>query len=253
MKNLLILGSGRSGTSMVAGTLAKSGYFMGNRLSEERESNPGGNFEDIEINRINEELLAQVAPKRPNFLGNLLFRDRPVLWQRWLSRIPVGTEIPCPPSISQQIAALTQKSPYCFKDPRFSYTLPVWEPFLQNTVFVCIFREPASTALSMLNLSRKAKYLSNLSITFEQAVEVWYLMYKHILDIHSHRGNWLFMHYNQALSKDGLAKLAAFTEATVDYSYPDPSISQSSSSHSTSLAAQQTYQQLCQLADYEGF
>jgi len=44
MKNCIILGSGRSGTSMVAGTLAKSGYFMGDNLYPARESNPKGFF-----------------------------------------------------------------------------------------------------------------------------------------------------------------------------------------------------------------
>ncbi|RME58681.1 sulfotransferase family protein, partial [Candidatus Parcubacteria bacterium] len=64
MRNVLILGSGRSGTSMVAGTLAKAGYFMGTQFVPPRESNPKGFFEDHEINDINEAILKKVVPHR---------------------------------------------------------------------------------------------------------------------------------------------------------------------------------------------
>lgn len=42
MYNIIILGSGRSGTSMMAGTLAKAGYFMGERLLPRNNANPKG-------------------------------------------------------------------------------------------------------------------------------------------------------------------------------------------------------------------
>jgi hypothetical protein len=42
---------------MAAGSLAKAGYFMGENLIDARKSNPKG-FEDVEVNIINEELLA---------------------------------------------------------------------------------------------------------------------------------------------------------------------------------------------------
>jgi Uncharacterized protein conserved in bacteria len=63
MRNCLILGSGRSGTSMVAGTLASAGYFIGDNLYPRLASNPKGFFEDPEINAINEDLLARILPK----------------------------------------------------------------------------------------------------------------------------------------------------------------------------------------------
>ncbi|MEC4891519.1 MAG: sulfotransferase [Oscillatoria sp. PMC 1051.18] len=251
MKNCLILGSGRSGTSMVAATLAKAGYFMGDRLSTERFSNPMGNFEDIEINRLNEILLAQVVPKRPRFIGNYFFRHRPIMWQRWLSSVPLNTDIPASELVTKQITALTAREPYCFKDPRFSYTLPVWRPFLKDTVFVCVFREPATTAESILKLSQKAPYLQNFSINWERAIQVWTLMYKHILEIHRYQGEWLFLHYNQAVTPPGLTRLAEFIEAAVDYSVPDPSLCQSFSNATVSEQAQKIYHQLCQLAAYQ--
>ena len=50
VKNCLILGSGRSGTSMIAGILHKAGYFMGDNLYPPRSANPKGFFENWEIN-----------------------------------------------------------------------------------------------------------------------------------------------------------------------------------------------------------
>ena len=50
--NIIILGSGRSGTSMVAGLFRNCGYYMGDNYILPRESNPKGFFEDSEINNI---------------------------------------------------------------------------------------------------------------------------------------------------------------------------------------------------------
>lgn len=56
--NCLILGSGRSGTSMLAGILHQAGYFMGDKLHKPELSNPKGFFEWMTINQINEQILA---------------------------------------------------------------------------------------------------------------------------------------------------------------------------------------------------
>jgi hypothetical protein len=250
MHNVIISGCGRSGTSMLAGTLAKSGFFMGDHLYPGEESNPKGFFEDPEINGINEALLAQVVPKRPQFLGKWVFRHRPLQGQRWLARVPLGKKIPSLATIIKRIQTVTQREPYCFKDPRFSYTLPVWRPFLEDAVFVCVFRDPASTALSILKECQDAQYLHSLSITHDQALEVWNLMYKHILDVHRHEGAWLFLHYNQVLSIEGLKRLETFVEAPVDYSFPDPSLRRSFSDDLVSEEHRKVYEQLCELAEY---
>jgi len=252
MRNCLILGSGRSGTSMIAGTLSKSGYFMGERLYPPRESNPKGFFEDPEINGINEALLAQVTPKRPPLIGQWFFRDRPTFGERWLARIPLGTKIPVPPNIGERIRRATRREPYCYKDPRFSYTLSAWRPYLKNTVFICVFRNPASTVASILKECQTAKYLKNFKITRDQALEVWKLMYSHILRIHKSEGEWLFLHYNQVLTGEGLDAIEAFLEAPVDRSFPDPRLRRSVSTDPVPEDILDIYAELCRLANYNG-
>lgn len=255
MHNCLILGSGRSGTSMVAGTLSKVGYFMGDNLYPARESNPKGFFEDSEINEINEHIIELVDLKCIKFIENsssVLNEENFLKFgQRWLARIPVGTAIPLPPVVCSHINKVTKRTPFCFKDPRFSYTLPVWHPFLRDTVFICVFRHPAVTALSIVKECRDVDYLKNVSMNFQRALEIWTFIYRHILEIHIYRGEWLFLHYNQLLNGDGLLRLESFTGVPVDHSFPDPALDRSSSDLSVPRKVEQIYQQLCDLAGYK--
>jgi hypothetical protein len=113
-----------------------------------------------------------------------------------------------------------------------------------------VFRHPTTTAQSILKQAQWAEHLQGFTITFDQAVEVWTLMYLHILEIHRHQGHWLFLHYNQVLEGEGLERLEAFTGAVVDHSFPDLSLRRSSSRQPVSPDAQAVYQQLCNLAGY---
>ena len=106
MKNCLVIGSGRSGTSMVAGTLAGAGYFMGKNVRRKGDgSNPKGYFESYELGKVNEEIvypmmwigrkrrllrwgLTRLRLKEP--LRYPLFNEQLRKWTRWLAMVPVG-------------------------------------------------------------------------------------------------------------------------------------------------------------------
>lgn len=251
MRNCIILGSGRSGTSMVAGALSKAGYFMGESLIPGRVGNPKGFFEDKEVNRINEALLAQVLPARPRLLGRWLFRSRPIDGQRWLAQVPLDTNTPCSQEMARRMHDLTEREPYCFKDPRFSYTLPIWRPLLKDTVYICVFRNPANTVLSILKHCQDAAYLHRLRITFEQALNTWILMYRHILERHRREGDWLFFHYDQMFTEEGLARLEDFVGVHVDGSFPEASLRRSISDHPVPEEGWHVYRRLCAVAGYE--
>lgn len=252
MFNCLVIGSGRSGTSMVAGTLSGAGYFMGNRLLSPTSINPKGYFESKDIEQINEQLLSQVVPARPRgMLGNF-FRHRPTRNQRWLARVPVGKQIICPDEIAIKIKDIVQKEPFCFKDPRFCYTLPAWKPFIDNTVYLCIFRHPSATASSIMKVRAKHKYLHDLALDFQQALEVWRLMYQHILQIHRHEGQWLFMHYNQVLTNEGLDRIEEFVDGKIDRSFPDLSLRNAlPDDRGVNSQVREVYEELCRIAEYQ--
>lgn len=57
MLDCLVLGSGRSGTSLVAGMLDRAGYYTGDNYLVGRLANPRGFFEDSRVNSINDALL----------------------------------------------------------------------------------------------------------------------------------------------------------------------------------------------------
>jgi hypothetical protein len=146
---------------------------------------------------------------------------------------------------------LIEREPYCFKDPRFSYTLPVWRPLLKDAVYICVFRNPSHTALSILNHCQNAAYLQSLRITFEQALNTWVLMYRHILKRHRREGAWLFIHYDQMFTQEGLARLGNFVGVQVDGSFPEASLRTSVSDHPVPEEVRHLYRRLCMLAGYE--
>jgi hypothetical protein len=248
VRSCLILGSARSGTSMLAGSLKVAGYYMGEHLWEPRDSNPLGFFEDEEINAINELLIAGVTKPRPRGILARAHRGRPTFGQRWLSRVPVGTPIPCPVELRARIQTQAMRAPFSFKDPRFCYTLPVWRPFVGDAAFLCIFREPSRTAQSILKECRDVPYLHDLSMSFTRAVQVWILMYRHVLETHRHAGDWLFLHYDQVLNGSASSRIRALLGVEPDPLVPKPVLKRSPARGRVGQAAQDVYRQLCGLA-----
>ena len=251
MHNLIILGSGRSGTSMAAGLFRQSGCFMGDSLHEPNSSNPKGFFESPEINTINEAILSPLLPRRPNgVIGNVFFRNRLAERQMWLARIPPGRTMHCPDALKDRILKLTSREPFCFKDPRFSYTFPCWQPLMKNVRFLVVFRHPADTARSIAKECREAEYLRLLSITRKDVLQMWQLMYTHILAAYRADGTWLFLHYDQMLDPNGLDRLEAFSDTKVDRAFPDHALKRSTSQEAVPIKTNSIYRQLCTLAGY---
>ncbi len=250
LKNVIILGSGRCGTSMISGLLAKQDYYMGQNLYAGTDGNPKGYFESWEINSINEDLLAQVLPKRPCFIGRWFFRNRFYYEQRWLARLPVGTVIPSSQSINERIIRQTEKQPFCYKDPRFPYTLSAWRPFLKNTAFICSFRDPSSTVVSVLKDCKMKSYLHSLRMSYEIAMEMWILKYRHILETHRHTGDLLFVHFNQGFTDNGLNRISSFLNIDLDRNFPDRALDRSRPIGDVPAEAKRIYQELCNLAGY---
>lgn len=227
MKNCLILGAGRSGTSMVAGSLRLAGYEMGAGLKPPTSSNPLGYFETVEINDINEDLLRPVVAR---------WEGRPVSrWaiphprlekdQHWLACLPPEVEVEPIAPLEARIRRAVARTPYCFKDPRFCYTLPVWRPWLApDTVFVCVFRQPGRTIASMLRDAEEQPYLKSLGLNSCYAWQVWIHMYDRVVRQHRRQGRWLFLHSDSVVRGPGLRRLSRFLEAPVDSTFPKASL-----------------------------
>ncbi|MEL6346980.1 MAG: hypothetical protein AAFV53_27955, partial [Myxococcota bacterium] len=241
MRSCLILGSGRSGTSMVAGSLARSGYFMGRGLHAARAANPKGFFEDADINNLNDALIRQLRPQ----LGG---------GQGWLADLGVQETVTAPGNLTAALQQLTRRQPFCFKDPRFSYTVSAWRPFLPaDTGMICVFRHPALTAKSIVEECARASYLSDVEMNTQKALQIWASMYRQILQRHRTEGPqpWLFVHYNQMLDGSGQKAMEQFLEAPIDASFADKTLRRSPPEMALPAEVVEIYQALCELAGYE--
>lgn len=253
MHNCIILGSGRSGTSAVAGALisANEEYYVGGDFIPPRISNPDGTFEAICIRSINEDILARVVPERPSATATETYRHIPAQWQRWLARIPLETSIVSTVSIEDSIREQVRRKPFCFKDPRFSYTLSVWQPHLKDCVFVCMFRHPAETARSIVRFTEEFELMRDFEISYNEALEAWTLLNERILRTHhSHSGAWLFLHLNQLFTDDGISRLAEKTGARVNRSLIKRDRIRTKSLERTPPHTESIYSELCELAGY---
>lgn len=252
MHNCLILGSGRSGTSLVASMCHQAGYYLGEPLLPANAGNPNGRFESFEVNAINEDLLAQVLPRRRrnSLIGSLFLRHIPLCNQRWLAAVPPDRSITGTPELNARIQRLVSVQPFCFKDPRFSYTLPVWRPWSGDAVFICVFRHPAETAASILREHHDEPGLHSLAMDWTKALRVWKLMYCHILEKHRHSGVWFFVHYHQVLSGDGVHRLSDLLQANLDPGLANPAWHRSRPVGIVSKEILDLYKQLCALAEY---
>ena len=241
MKNCIILGSARSGTSMVAGVLSKSNYFMGKNLIGPNRFNPKGNLESIDINELNNSII------HVSLTESRIPKDLP-RYAAWLYELPLEMRITSPTPFDDQIASLTKQEPYCFKDPRFSYALPAWQPYVNDAIYICVFREPDKTIDSIV---KAAKYYHDVEFSEERASNVWIQMYNHILESHKDTEELLFLHFNQVIAGDGIEKLREMTGADVDKSFPDAMLSKSASMENVPEQCTNIYKKLCELAGYE--
>jgi GT2 family glycosyltransferase len=239
-RSVVVLGAGRSGTSMLAGTLAHSGWFAGGETYPGRDSNPKGFFETREINGINEYLLAGVQ-KPEDKLGD---------WQRWLMRVPVGTRFELPEDLAARVRALAGRRPFAFKDPRLCATFGAWTPHLGDFARLVVFREPQRTAHSTLEEIARQPYLAGVELGYRGALELWTSMHRHLLETHAAEGDWLFVHAAQMFTPAGLERLESFLGAPVARDFPEPALQRSPVAGELPADAAALYRELCERAGW---
>ncbi|MEO1129351.1 MAG: sulfotransferase [Planctomycetota bacterium] len=246
----MVLGCGRSGTSMVAGCLHGAGYWLGDNLMPPTHGNPKGYMESRDVERINERLMEPMFPMRPSGPLGLLFPGRLGPGLRWLARVPLDATMHSTPDLDAQIAAQCTRPQFAFKDPRFCFTLPIWRPHVGDAAFIVIFREPGRTAQSIVSECRRDAYARHVRMTEAWATELWTLSYRHILEHHADRGDWLFVHFDQVLREDGLDRIEALLGTTVDRDFPEPALKRSEDLDGLPPEALRTYEQLCARAGF---
>lgn len=239
----VVLGCGRSGTSLAAGLLAEAGYDLGPRLLPPDPSNPKGFFESRTVNALNERLLAPLTDGKtagdPGSGAARPLRDG----ERWLAALAPDVAIPPAPALAPELeAAAGGGGPVARKDPRFVWTLPAWDDVLPGAVRVCVFREPLRTARSILGMTDTG----DLGLTLAGAVGVWTAAYRrclHLADAEGGRG-WLFVHYDQLVDGTALPALSESLGAPLPGGFADAGLRRSRPEGDVPTAAAAVYYEL---------
>jgi len=240
----------------MGGLLFHAGYFMGNNLHPARKTNPKGFFEDIEINRINDRILGKYDFSRlhatfPHY-PNKYSPFNPRRGHRWLSWIKPGTVIMNDdPEIHKMITeALNQKKPFAYKDPRFNYTLSIWEEALPEDIrYICMFRNPGTTIKSVIEECRIMEYMKDFYIDYDLGFQVWYNFYRHLLDTLSEESlkKTLFLAYEELLQHNNLENLSCHLNVKMTGDFIDPSLNRTRSDKNNPAYVEQLYQELVRL------
>jgi hypothetical protein len=253
MKNAIILGFGRSGTSLMGGILYHSGYFMGENLFPPRESNPKGFFENDFINGINERILSTYDFHKLHVVDSQQLDVQspfnPKYGQRWLSFINPELQIQSENStVIEDIKLAVDMPVFAYKDPRFNYTLGVWNRFLPTDVVkICMFRQPDITVNSVLKDCKTADYLQKFQIDEHVVFELWYNNYQRVLgyaDAHPLE-NIIFIHYEQLLDRIILPTLSDILEVSLDTGFIAKDLNRSKSAGAAPEKVREVYAELC--------
>jgi Sulfotransferase family len=205
---IIVLGAGRSGTSLVAGLLADAGFFPGDRLIPASGGNRTGYFEDLDVNALNDELLAPGLPLASYPVPSRL---------SWLAAFPDQIKHRPTRGQRQRIGRHLSRRPVCLKDPRFSYTLAAWRPQLPPDVgFICVFRHPARVAASLMReVVRDPVYYDGFTPSDEVVWATWTATYRYILDHHATTGSWLFVDADELTDSADSTALSTFVATPI--------------------------------------
>jgi len=229
MRNLIVLGAGRSGTSCVASLFRRvPSIYFGYEALAGTLSNARGYYEDEVVNTINNILLRQMTGTAildvlPEFLLRRVEKRFP--WTHrdtrslWLARPTRPWRWRTGYELAHLMGRICAHQPFCLKDPRFSFTLPLWQPYLPNgTRFLAVFRDPELTVQSMMR-DAKSLYDPPLALTEDWAFDHWRLAYSNIITMRkssARADDWLFINFDDVLDGSAFPAIETFADCHVD-------------------------------------
>lgn len=230
MSGVFITGCGRSGTSMVAGLFAQTGLFMGDDLHSPRHSNPKGFFEAPAINRFNDRLIVEKLPSRIQFEEVEYGGDIPRPTHGWLARLPMHCDIVFSDRDAEEARNIVGGRSFCFKDPRFCYTIDGWLNAVPGTHrLIFVFRQPEIVVESILAEMRSTPYLYSLAMGVDQLFQYWEIMAKRMLRF-AQDSRALFVSYDAVLNSEVIDAMEDLTGLKLDRSFPEVALKRSSTS-----------------------
>lgn len=235
---VIILGCGRSGTSLLTSLIIKNYEFTGkNPISTMNKYNPHGYFEDIDINNLNDQIISESGLALP-------LEENSIRYGGWLSKCNSDTVWKASADSIKEIKKHTEKKLFCYKDPRFSYTFPIWREIISKDVkFLVAVRQPGKNANSIVDFPSSRE----LNLTFEDALEIWHAMYSNILKYAGN--NFLYIHYEDLVAKK-LERIEKFLGIKADGAMIDAKLDVEPEALVSDKYGE-LYKQLCKLAEFD--
>lgn len=152
----------RSGTSAMAGTLNQLGISIGKSIMPPKPDNPKGFFENLLVQQLNDDLLAQLNSSWDDFMP---------ISNKWHKQIDIS-------EFRQQALAIIRdeyeiENLFLIKDPRMSIVFPFWESIfheLSIDVKVIIMLRPLD------EIERSLKQRNQFSFLKSRLLSMKYLL-----------------------------------------------------------------------------
>ncbi|HLV81874.1 MAG TPA: sulfotransferase [Chthonomonadaceae bacterium] len=170
-----IAGMHRSGTSMVARLLDLCGLSLGDEkdMLDGAEDNPEGYWEHKRFLSLNEQILQR-------FQGGW---DIPPAFPPHWERLPELEDLRC--EARSLLQTFPVGTPWGWKDPRSSLTLPFWQSLIPDLKVLAVVRNPLDVYASLRKRGRSTQ-------TF--ALDLW-LRYARAIEAAAGEGAFLITHY----------------------------------------------------------
>jgi len=149
---VIITGMHRSGTSLIASILQKSGMSIGDRLLAASKANPRGFFEDLDFYTFHEQALQE--------------RDQTLFVANDFVFAPTESEFD---QARRLIQAREDQLIWGWKDPRTTLFLEFWHQLLPEAYFLLVYRHPLDVLLSLVR--RGDLY----SVGLLEGLEAWHI------------------------------------------------------------------------------
>jgi hypothetical protein len=180
-KIIVVLGAGRSGTSMAMQVLSRMGMRLSEELLPGQESNPEGFYEDIEILNVHKNLIAKLKTS-PNL-------PLPDSWQETEEARDALKKMRA--IIKDRLAVAPTL--WGFKDPRTALFLPIWvkafDDLWVTPIYVLVVRDPKAVVNSQKKITNRDGSI------FEM---MW--LSRNCEALHHTRMNCFILHYEKLLS-----------------------------------------------------
>ena len=187
---VFVLGMHRSGTSTVSNFITSLGYDPGHHPMAPREDNPKGFWENTEITRVNDEILALHGLRWDSLT---LIQDLPIE--------SICNDKQIRSKVLQVVGEEFDSDSISIKDPRMCHLLPLWKSVLNEanyeTHYVTVNRDPTAVARSLAKRDM---------MSFERGLLLW-LLYSISLARHIAASSTIAIDYDK-LMKSPVASLA---------------------------------------------